>query len=71
MGYDCRRIPGTLIIDDSSGQTAVVYDQVARAAGDMGGMVGGSQGNASIQSGRESANLVPNLNYTANEESFE
>ena len=46
---------------------AVVYDQAARAAGDMGGMVGGSQGNVSIQSGRESANLVPNLNYTANE----
>ena len=53
--------------DDSSGQTAVVYDQAARAAGDMGGMVGGSQGNVSIQSSRESANLVPNLNYTANE----
>ena len=60
--------------DDSSGQTAVVYDQAAQAAGDMGGMVGGSQGNVSIQSGRESANLheyfPPNLNYAANGESF-
>ena len=45
----------------------MVYDQAARAAGDMGGMVRGSQGNVSIQSGRESDNLLPNLNYTANE----
>jgi len=59
---------------NSSGQAAVVYDQAARAAGDTAGMVRGSQGNVSIQSGRESANLheyfPPNLNYAANGESF-
>ena len=49
----------------------MVYDQVARAAGDMGGIVRSSHGNVSIQSSREGANLLPNLNYTANEESFE
>ena len=59
---------------NGSGQAAVVYDQAARAAGDTTGMVRGSQGNVSIQSGRESANLheyfPPNLNYAASGESF-